>query len=177
MLNKNFGRLGNRLFQLAYVYGQYRRGAIPDIYVQNPEYFDFYKEELKEMLIERKPINKVAIHVRRGDYVNNPFYVDLTNTDYYQKAMQEFPNREFLVFSDDINWCMQQDIFKGCHFSMGTEEEDLNTMANCNGHIIANSSFSWWGSYLANSEKVIAPKLWYTDNINRTRCPKEWLRL
>lgn len=176
--DKTFGRLGNRLFQLAYVFSQHKRGVIPDIYVQNPEYFDSYKEELKSLLIENKEqINKVVIHVRRGDYVNNPFYVDLTKTDYYIKAMQEFPNGEFLVFSDDIEWCKEQTIFKDCEFNEENENKALETMTRCVGHIIANSSFSWWGAYLSNSKKIIAPKLWYTDNIKRTKCPKEWLRL
>jgi len=173
-----FGRLGNRMFQMAYIYAQNMKGAIPDIYVQNPVYFEDYAEEIKNMFRPRHPkLDKVAIHVRRGDYVDHPFYVDLTKTDYYQKAMAEFPGSKFLVFSDDIPWCKEQKIFKDCEFSEGfTEIEDMDRMSACKGVIIANSSFSWWGAYLS-SGAIIAPLAWYTDGVERTKCPKEWKRI
>ncbi len=173
-----FGRLGNRLFQLAYIYGQSRRGVVPDIYVQNPVYFDDYREEIKKMFAQQStPIDRVAIHVRRGDYIGHPFYVDLTKTDYYQKAMALFPTDKFLVFSDDIAWCKEQEIFKNCEFSEGRNEiGDLDVMSACKGVIIANSSFSWWGAYLSNG-KVVAPLAWYTDKIERTKCLREWIRV
>ena len=41
---------------------------------------------------------------------------------------------------------------------------DLCLMSKCNYHIIANSSFSWWGAWLADSEHVIAPKNWFSDS-------------
>ena len=51
-------------------------------------------------------------------------------------------------------------------------------MASCVGHIIANSSFSWWGAFISPyTKKVIAPKNWYTDNIERTKCPNNWIKL
>jgi len=34
-------------------------------------------------------------------------------------------------------------------------------MQNASQHIIANSSFSWWGAWLAESEKVVAPSNWF----------------
>ena len=176
--NRIFGRLGNQMFQGAYIYAQMKRGRIPDIYVQDPVYFDDYREDIRLLYGDKiGHIDKVAIHVRRGDYVNNPFYVDLTKTDYYQKAMAMFPNEHFMVFSDDIEWCKQQEMFKGCSFSEGHDEiQDLNIMASCKGIIIANSSFSWWAAYLSNA-KVIAPKAWYADGVERTKCPSSWIRL
>lgn len=170
-----FGRLGNRMFQMAYIYAQMKRNEVPDIYLQSPEYFDEFRLEIRQLYGEGiEPIDQVAIHVRRGDYVNNPFYVDLMQTQYYSRAMDEFPNAEFLVFSDDIEWCKNQTIFSGCEFSEGkTEIEDLNLMAGCRGIIMANSSFSWWAAYLSNA-KVIAPKAWYADKIDRTKLLSSW---
>ena len=172
------GRRGNQMFQFAYLHAQARKGLILDIYVQDPKYFEEYKDEIKLIFGQDiELIDQVAIHVRRGDYVNNPFYVDLMTTDYYEKAMELFPNEGFLVFSDDIEWCKKQDIFKGCEFSEGrTEVEDMNLMAGCKGVIIANSSFSWWGAYLS-SGKVIAPLMWYADGVERTKLPKTWITI
>ena len=173
---KLMGRLGNRLFQCAYLYSQQKKGLIPDIYVQSEEYFENVKEEIKEIFGQGiTPIDKVGIHVRRGDYVNNPFYVDLMATDYYQKAMALFPNEKFIVFSDDIVWCGDQDVFKNCQFSIQDDEiKDFNTLAGCKGIIMANSSYSYWCAYL-NKGKVVAPKEWYSDGKERTKLLKEWI--
>lgn len=175
--SKLFGRLGNNLFQWAYIFAENKRGNIPDIYLQDPKYFDEYREELIDLFRTNKIFNRVAIHVRRKDYVDNPFYVDLMTTDYYKKAMALFPNEKFIVFSDDITWCEEQEIFQECEFAYGTEWEDFDKMASCKAFIIANSSFSWWAAYLSKSNKIVAPKEWYTDKIERTICPKEWIRV
>lgn len=178
---KLWGGLGNKMFQFAYVYAQAKKGLIPDVYIQDPKYFEGYEEEIKQLYgggIEK--VDMVAIHVRRTDYVGNSFYVDLMQTNYYQKAMAEFPGDEFLIFSDDIEWCKSQEVFNGCEFSSGkSETEDLNLMASCKGFIGANSSFSFWGAYLSNAKKIIMPsvKNWYCDGVERTVCPQEWIRI
>lgn len=188
-----FGRLGNQMFQGAYIYAQMKRGVIPDIYVQDPAYFDDFKKEIKELygyMIHENSVHCVAIHVRRGKnpvnfnepaYSENPFYVNLSETDYYKKAMALFPDTKFIVFSDDTAWCEQQEIFKGCRFferESGNNDEigHFNVMASCQGIIIANSSYSWWAGYLSGG-KVVAPKAWYADGVERTKCPKEWVRV
>lgn len=171
------GRLGNQMFQIAHIYAEWKNGVIPDIYVQSDEYFRDYEYEIKNLYgAGIVPINQVAIHVRRGDYVGNPFYVNLMETPYYRDAMALFPDEEFLVFSDDIEWCKKQPIFKHCDFSEGDEITDFNRMAGCKGIIMANSSFSWWASYLSNG-KVIAPKEWYTDGVIRTTTLDKWTKL
>lgn len=175
------GRLGNQMFEYAALYS-FAKQLNTDIYFQDPKWFEQYANEIKAIFGDitwsgEKMIDKVSLHVRRGDYVGNSFYVDLTQTDYYQKAMAEFPNQKFLVFSDDIEWCKQQEIFKDCEFSEGrTELEDMNLMTTCNGHIVANSTFSWWGAYLGKG-KIVAPLKWYSDSIERTVCPASWIRL
>lgn len=177
---KIFGRLGNSLFQYAYIYAQSKTSE-QDIYLQDPAYFAGYEDEIRELFQHtRSDVDMVAIHVRRGDYVNNPFYVDLTNTNYYFKAMKLFPlGTKFLVFSDDIEWCKTYFVGKEFEFSENRNElEDLSLMASCKGIIIANSSFSWWGAFLGSKDKkVIAPKEWYTDLEERTKCPKTWIRI
>jgi hypothetical protein len=184
---KIFGRLGNSMFQYAYIYAQARKGVIPDIYVQDPVYFDEYRDEIRQLFaIKQEPLDMVAIHVRHGanpinvdepKYCENPFYVNLMDTDYYEKAMMLFPDSDFLIFSDDIEWCKEQSLFAGCEFSEGLNElDDMNLMANCKGIIMANSSFSWWGAYLSNA-KVVAPIEWYKDTQERTKLLPEWIRI
>lgn len=178
------GRLGNQMFQMAYIYAQMKRGEIPDIYVQGEKYFAGAKDDIKS-LYNKNVFNigqgvqpYVAVHVRRGDYVNNPFYVDLFESGYYQKAMAEFPSEKFLVFSDDIEWCQQQELFKNCEFSVGYGEvDDLNRMARAKSVIMANSSFSWWGAWLGSHEKVIAPRAWFQDEVERVELLDSWIKI
>lgn len=181
---KLFGRLGNQMFQMAFIYAWAKEHGT-DIYLQDPKYFEKYANEIKALYgditwHDIDMIDKVSLHIRRGDYTGNTFYVNLSATDYYEKAMAEFPDRKFLVFSDDIKWC--KEYFDGrdnIEFSEGRGElEDLNLMMKCDGHIIANSTFSWWGAWLGKG-KVVAPSItnWYTDGIERTVCPKHWTRI
>jgi len=180
--DKIFGRLGNRMFQGAYLYAQMLDGKIPNIYLQDPKYFDHHRETIRKLFRPHKSKQEdyVAIHVRRGDYVNNPFYVDLMETDYYQKAMSLFPGETFVVLTDDRKWCMEQELFKDCEFGVWSDEiTDLNRMVCAKGIIMANSSFSFWGAYLSDAEKIVAPsvKNWYSDGIERTKCLPEWTRI
>jgi hypothetical protein len=170
------------MFQFAYLKAKELDGEIEDVYVQDPKYFDKYRHHIKSIFGQDiVPTDQVAIHVRRGDYVDNPFYVDLFKDGYYERAMAEFPDEEFVVFSDDIEWCKKQPIFQGrkISFSEGNDEiTDLNLMAGCKGIIMANSSFSWWGAYLGfHPKKVIAPIEWHPDGIERTKLLKEWKRV
>lgn len=183
------GRLGNQMFQFAYIYAQMRKGLIPDVYIQDGQYFKEYAAEIKRLYGDNIGFTPyVGIHVRRGDYVGNDFYVDLFANGYYERAMALFPEEEFIVFSDDIDWCKQQEIFKGCAFSEGNDEiEDMNMLASCKHVIIANSSFSWWAAYLNINplKKIIAPKDWYTLSsptdgqkpIPSTVLPDSWIKI
>lgn len=176
-----FGRLGNELFRDAYIYAQVREGKIPDLYVQDPIYFEKYEAELKQRYgdgIGYLPY--VSIHLRRGDYVGNPYYCQLWETGYYIDAVNLFPNRKFIIFSDDMEFAKRY--FEGHKFAFDDSENEIdafNRMASCSDHIIANSSFSFWAAYISPSisKKVVAPTYdkWYSDhNKTRTVIPKEW---
>lgn len=169
------------MFQFAFLYDYAKKHGL-DRYYQDPTFFIDSVDDIRAIFGQGIPgqLDMVAVHVRRGDYVNNEFYVDLTETDYYERAMAYFPHSKFLVFSDDIEWCRKQKIFTDCEFMHGTEVEDMNNMASCIGHIIANSSFSWWAAFISPyTEKVVAPNVehWYTDGVERTVCPSEWIRI
>ncbi len=179
--SKIFGRMGNRMFQGAYLYAQMKEGIIPDIYVQDYKYFEKYEYDVKKLYSEGIGfLNTVGIHVRRGDYVDNPFYIDLSKTDYYEKAIALFPHKNFLVFSDDPEWCKTK--FTENNFQVmedGTELEDFNMLASCSDIIMANSSYSWWAAYLCPNpgKTIIAPKDWFSDGITRVNLPPEWKQI
>ena len=99
-----------------------------------------------------------------------------TNLDasYYNPAfswaMNNIEGCKFVAFSDDIQWCkdnLPSDFLIPESQSMF---HDMCLMSMCDAHIIANSSFSWWGAWLAdNSIQVIAPKNWFASE-----GPKNW---
>jgi hypothetical protein len=105
--------------------------------------------------------------------------------NYYNKAMELAPGEKFCVFSDDIEWCRQN--FKGKDiFFMSNEDEifDLGAMSKFGNNIAANSSFSWWSSWLnTNTEKkVIVPNKWFgpalaSTHDTRDLIPSDWLKI
>lgn len=193
---KIFGGMGNMMFKEAYLYCQVREGNIPDVYLQDEKYFKKYEEEIHQMYGEGiGMLPYVSIHVRRGDYLTSGknFYVDLCKTDYYEKAIELFPNKNFLVFCRDgqgeeqdkldKEWCIDyfNKLIPGRFQFMSSDDyvEDFNMMASCQSNIMANSSFSWWAAWLNPnfSKKIIAPREWFTDGINRISIPELWTKI
>lgn len=137
-------------------------------------------------------VNAVSLHVRRGDYARNPKTMathGLCTLDYYQAAIRYVSDRVeqpyFFVFSDDIAWVkdnLKMDF--PCQYvdhNQGAESyNDMCLMSLCRHHIIANSSFSWWGAWLnTRPEKiVIAPQRWFAnDNKVADLFPSGWVTL
>ncbi len=148
-------------------------------YWQNWRYFDEYYDDLIQMFSYRneysekclvylnkihKEKNTLSIHIRRGDYSSSNLCI---NMDYYQRAFEYIKKSHndlnIYVFSDDKEFVRK-------HFHV-TEEytiveevsdiEEFEIMRACEHHIIANSTFSWWGAYLGKNRSgiVIAPKV------------------
>ncbi len=142
-------------------------------YYQSYKYFKQYKKELIESLkfkqkntikSELDYSNIVSIHIRRGDYVNNKTH-ETFSFEFLNTSKKHFDNKKYLVFSDDIEWCKKMNI--GDYYAENNNDcLDLYQMTLCKSSIIANSSFSWWGAYLSEKEKVIAPKKWFNNNKN-----------
>ena len=136
----------------------------------------------------------VSMHVRRGDYVTNPAatsFHGVLGIGYYEAALEELSRRTGLrepnlfVFSDDIEWCKRHlRIPQRMHFVDGANSgaEDMHLMRHCDHHIVANSSFSWWGAWLGEhpAKVVVAPKRWFKDHDANTETgivPPSWVRL
>jgi len=138
-------------------------------------------------------VNAVSVHVRRGDYANDPKYTrthGLIGLEYYRRAISLMRERvaepHFFVFSDDPEWAMQNlsvddAVDYVAHNGVEGAHDDLRLMSKCKHHIIANSTFSWWGAWLARNpdQIVVGPKRWFADNPANTAdiLPAAWIRL
>ena len=153
-------------------------------YFQSEKYFKHIEEDIRKDFTFRDEIKSVSLeffqslsdtkvislHIRRGDYVSNPNH-PVQPIEYYEQALEYFDKElPVLIFSDDPEWCKQQDLFDLDRFMVSESYDtnvDLCLMSMCNYHIIGNSSYSWWGSWLANSEKTIAPKNWFGGDCSK----------
>lgn len=161
-------------------------------FFQTEKYFAHIKDTIKKHYTFKKDIfntsrqcfnqlskdnNIISLHVRLTDNVDHSI-MKKVNFDYYEKALSCFDKDiPVLIFSDDIETCMRQNIFYGSRFSFSQSPNqfvDLCMMAMCKYHIISNSTFAWWGAWLSDSQKIIAPKKWYNDYIHDTN---EWYEI
>jgi len=136
-------------------------------------------KKMKDYLGQIESSMSISVHVRRGDYLEKEeIYGGICTEEYYKRAIEymkkEFPEGCFYLFSNEPEWVKGwiRGIYgedKGFVVIEGTGEEtgylDLFLMSRCKNHIIANSSFSWWGAWLDNSreKKVVAPARWEND--------------
>lgn len=146
-----------------------------------------------ELLEEIKSVNAVSLHVRRGDYVSNPETLKahgICGIDYYERAIkvieEKIENPYFFLFSDEPEW-VQQNLqlnhpFKVINHNKGENSfEDMRLMSACRHHIIANSSFSWWGAWLnpAKDKMVLAPQQWFLNPgwDSKDIIPNNWIKV
>ncbi|GAB3649052.1 alpha-1,2-fucosyltransferase [Ramlibacter alkalitolerans] len=136
----------------------------------------------------------VSLHVRRGDYVTNPSANAVHGTcdlGYYRRAVEHVRQAlgtepVLFVFSDDPDW-VAANLRLGCEMHLvrnndaATNYEDLRLMSACRHHVIANSSFSWWGAWLDARPGAItvAPQRWFAAGTPDARdlVPERWVRL
>ncbi|MYK43023.1 MAG: alpha-1,2-fucosyltransferase [Gammaproteobacteria bacterium] len=137
--------------------------------------------------------SSISLHVRRGDYLDqkNISIFSSCSREYYEQAVgliaeQCQINPKLFVFSDDPEWVID-------HFKLPFEMrvmthnladqaiEDLRLMTACKHHVIANSSFSWWGAWLGKNPNriTVAPARWFADPkySNPDIYCKDWIRL
>ena len=166
-------------------------------FFQTEKYFAHVSDMIREMFTFRPDIidparqmveglNKtpVALHIRRGDFLRNSGNHHNLELEWYANALNKFDlqGRQVAIFSDDPEWCKKQELFEDDDTFLISEGNshytDLAMMSLCSGHIIANSTFSWWGAWLANSQEVIAPSKWFgPDNSHldtKDLYPEHW---
>lgn len=153
-------------------------------YWQHADYIRLVEDELRRKLIfppfdddqNEKLVgwmegrNTVSVHVRRGDYIGDPLLGGICDVAYYKRAIDYIghavENPVFIFFSNDVAWCKQtfapySDVFVGWNDAYNSFR-DMQLMAHCKHHIIANSSFSWWGAWFNTSPSkiVVSPSKW-----------------
>lgn len=176
-------------------------------YWQSEKYFLNVRQELLQDLTVREPATgrnlevarmmqscePISLHVRRGDYVTNPHTNQTHGTcsiDYYDRAVSylvaQCSNPKIFVFSDDPVWARENikppvsTVYLD-HNGPDKSHEDLRLMSLCSHHIIANSSFSWWGAWLSVAENkiVCSPSRWFANETHASAdiIPESWVKL
>ena len=177
-------------------------------YWQSERYFSEFESQIRadlafaepavgqnaDVLAEISAENAVSLHIRRGDYVASDKVNAAHGTcdlAYYARAVEAVASRvegPFVIyaFSDDPAWVtenlrLDQDVRFVDHNTGATAQEDMRLMSACRHHIIANSSFTWWGAWLnPRADKVVVgPKQWFADpkKNNPDILPEGWVRV
>lgn len=175
-------------------------------YWQSPRYFDDVAEVLRRELTPASPlgdgarrlgeriraVDAVSLHVRRGDYLASAAASrthGVCSLRYYQDSVAAISERVsrpvFFVFTDSPRWVQEhlripfETVQVADHGATGPEE--LWLMSLCRHHVIANSSFSWWGAWLdpRPDALVVAPGRWFETDAHDTSdlLPQGWLRV
>lgn len=180
--------------------GRLRSGGYMHGYWQSERYFAPVADQLRaaftfravEHLALPAPAEiNVSLHVRRGDYLAEGSVHAPCDANYYERALRklDLPIKQtaLFIFSDDPTWA-RTTLFRlhpNLHIIEGHKGKDsykdMYLMSRCDHHIIANSSFSWWGAWLNSSSKkrVIAPRRWFSDSLldDCNIIPSEWERI
>lgn len=175
---------------------------------QSEQYFASHRDEIRRLFAFRegpsmensqilesiRSSKSIAIHIRRGDYVSNPknrqIYASCS-LDYYRRAVGYLVERlgaekvHAYLFSDDPEWVQDNlEIPIGktiVRNNADSPEEDMRLMSSCEHHVLANSTFSWWGAWLAShpNQIVVAPRVWYhgQPRVDDSIVPRTWVRM
>jgi hypothetical protein len=143
-----------------------------DAHLQSSKFFEHCIEEVRHYFtMKHEPYQNdyCAIHVRAGDYIDDPnAYHPRCSKEYYQKAISLMPaGTKFIVFSDDYEFAKERVNIDALYIS-GNYIEDFRLMKRCKHFIIANSSFSAMAALLADhpDKIVIAPERWFGPSVD-----------
>lgn len=184
-----------------------RRDVYLSGYWQNEAYFRDCADLLRQDIVPMHPLHadsetllsrisktdSVAIHVRRGDYVEAdpaPWAHSVCGPAYYHACIERIRQRvrkpHFFVFSDEPKWVKENidipyPIEFVTHNGQERDYEDLWLMKSCRHQIISNSTFSWWAAWLnLNATKIVlAPRKWFNGDLYDTSklLPTSWEQL
>jgi hypothetical protein len=166
---------------------------IRDLLIEDLELKNPLSLESQKYLDKIQNTNAVSMHIRQGDYQTNPQYRNTYEEclpEYYTNAVEYLVERfgqiQVFAFSDEPDW-VKQNIHLPVPLTIierqnpSSDVEDMFLISTCHHHIIANSTFSWWGAWLSQhpEKTVIAPNKWFKDQSVNTKdlLPQEWIRI
>lgn len=160
-------------------------------FFQTSKYFSEYKDEIRELFKRLRTdvveLDSAIIHVRMGDYFKYAVRYKSPSKDYIERALTHLsPNiKRLYVCSDEIDKAME--LVKSCKGSEKYEiipenSDEISTLKkinSCHEFIMSCSTFSWWGAYLGNHNKVIVDTKWHNDNEldEKDMYEEEWIRI
>jgi hypothetical protein len=151
-------------------------------------------DENKALARQMASCQSVCLSIRRGDYVTNPKTNQFHGTcdmEYYRACVSHLTRTvkepHFFVFSDELQWARANlrlpypvTFVDHNRDRPNQPNQDMRLMSQCKHHIIANSTFPWWGAWLSpNPDKlVLAPKRWLNTDKHNTKdlIPDGWIR-
>lgn len=188
-----FGNYGKRVAKKDFGYKYYQEWPLWNwmeddvraMFQMNPKHNDHFSTITPVALIDDS-VATCAVHMRYGDYDHHRDLFPHPSKEFYYNAfdlVQGFTEKDivFLVFSDNINKSRRylQRLNTGMNFQYikgittpvevrqrrGTPQDqwDMFLIAECDYHIVSNSTFSWWGAFLSDNREPIYPKNWWTS--------------
>jgi hypothetical protein len=181
--------------------------VILDGYFQNPKFFENRYSEISAMcgidVIQKEVQTRlyknttISMHFRRGDYKELQHIHPIMPLEYYENALAYItavlPKDSYKV----VYFCEDEDAeaiktteivslqrtFPNCVFRRfvgSTDWEEMLYMSCCDSHIIANSSFSWWGAYMDRRDSVVCyPGVWFggREPFPTNMFPESWTKI
>ena len=154
-------------------------------YFQSPKYWEGYEDWVRCRLLPKfiaqnwkdEDPSTATVHVRRTDYLELPDFHPVPSDEWYEEAINRVKDagaERIVICSDDPFYCREHRMFGQYEVSDKTELHDLALMCMSDFHVIANSTFSWWGAYLAaNPQLVIMPQDWFGPALREHCEPKQ----
>jgi hypothetical protein len=147
--------------------------------------------DISEIASQIQASGSVCLHVRRGDFVENPVtaqFHGFVGMGYINRAVATVAAKinqpRFFVFSDDIEWCRANIRLDYPTTVVGQADRgrefgnDFRLMTLCRHFIISNSAFGWWAAWLGGhpGKIVVAPEQWFASSPHSTRdlFPASW---
>lgn len=153
-------------------------------YFQSIKYFKGYEDDIKklfkisispnaheiELLKKINSCDAVGVSMRLQDDYKKSKSLNICDNDFYIRGInyikKKIPSAKFFIFADDIDRAKKITFPYSVEFIESMNDyQSLRLLYNCKHFVVANSSFSWWGSYLAENKNkiIIAPNRWYTE--------------
>lgn len=168
-------------------------------YYQSEKFFTQEEHKIRELftlapqwqkyIYEKFPMltqNCACAHIRRGDYLGDEHHHPILPISYYQDGVAKIGDIDHIfIFSNDLQWCKEYLNFSNMVFVNECDWISLYIMAECKKHILANSSFSWWGAkfseWFNTPEIIIAPEKWfgsaYVHLNTEDLLPERWIKI